>query len=446
MLLFFLILIILYLSYLFNKGEIIAPAFVFCASFIFSLAWALAYANRWDLNLHFNTFGVIFGGVLEFFLVSILVNFAFRKTGKNKIIGTTSEKKIEISNLKIIIFIIGGVITILLSAKEVIRLTESLTLSQAIAQYRIASFNPTSLDHYKYFLPKWLGYCRLIVNSGGYWFAYIFAYDLIRKDKRKILSFVAVIVAAIDSAILGSRNDAINMLLAVLSIIVMLKIKNGMFRFKLKFKNIFKYLILAIIVLFSFQTLGNLMGRTSVTAPLDYLAKYCGAEIKNLDIFLQEGNFPIKEGLIGAQTFIFLYRWVGPKIGIKNYYYSFDLPFKTVNGYSLGNVYTTFYQFIYDFGYFGVIILVFIMALISQIIYECGFCGKRKNVPNLWIIIYSYIFSSLAFSFFSNKFFEQNLNVTFFKSVIIWLFFSFLFCKIKINFKSRVHIQIKKKN
>ena len=92
------------------------------------------------------------------------------------------------------------------------------------------------------------------------------------------------------------------------------------------------------------------------------------------------------------------------------------------------------------------IILVFIMALISQIIYECGFCGKRKNVPNLWIIIYSYIFSSLAFSFFSNKFFEQNLNVTFFKSVIIWLFFSFLFCKIKINFKSRVHTQIKKKN
>ena len=34
----------------------------------------------------------------------------------------------------------------------------------------------------------------MIVNSGGYWFAYIFAYDLIRKDKRKILSFVAVIV------------------------------------------------------------------------------------------------------------------------------------------------------------------------------------------------------------------------------------------------------------
>ena len=53
-----------------------------------------------------------FWGEFRIFLVSILVNFAFRKTGKNKIIGTTSEKKIEISNLKIIIFIIGGVITI----------------------------------------------------------------------------------------------------------------------------------------------------------------------------------------------------------------------------------------------------------------------------------------------------------------------------------------------
>lgn len=72
------------MSYLFNKGEIIAPAFVFCASFIFSLAWALAYANRWDLNLHFNTFGVILGS-FRIFLVSILVNFAFRKTGKTKL-------------------------------------------------------------------------------------------------------------------------------------------------------------------------------------------------------------------------------------------------------------------------------------------------------------------------------------------------------------------------
>lgn len=49
-------------------------------------------------------------------------------------------------------------------------------------------------------------YCRLIVNSGGYWFAYIFAYDLIRKDKRKILSFVAVIVAAMQEMLYRGKT------------------------------------------------------------------------------------------------------------------------------------------------------------------------------------------------------------------------------------------------
>ena len=84
----------------------------------------------------------------------------------------------------------------------------------------------------------------MIVNSGGYWFAYIFAYDLIRKDKRKILSFVAVIVAAIDSAILGSRNDAINLFLMVniiLMTILFLKRKNMLWEFvHLKEKQMLK--------------------------------------------------------------------------------------------------------------------------------------------------------------------------------------------------------------
>lgn len=442
-LLFFFILILLYFSYILNKYEYISPSFIFCASFTFSLAWAVAYSNRWDLDLHFNTFWVIFGGTFEFFLVSLFIRNIFRKVSKKTIKYKTSEGNVEISTFTIGIFVIFGILTIVLSAREVVRLTASSSLPQAIAIYRVASVNPTSLDNYDYYLPKWLGYCRLLVNSGGYWFSYIFANDLVYKRKRKMYSLVAVIVSMINSAILGSRNDAINILLAMFSIIIILKTKAGMIKTKLNFMNIFKYLLLAVFAIFSFQNLGNIMGRTTVIAPLDYLAQYCGAEIKNLDVFLQEGNFPRTEGLFGSQTFIFLYRWIGPKIGLKNYYYyNLDLPFQTINGFSLGNVYTTFYQFIYDFGYLGVIVLVFVMALISQIVYECALRGKENNKPNLWVLVYGYIFSSLVFSFFSNKFFEQNFNVTFIKSIIIWCIYSFLFCKVKIC-KSDRHIFIK---
>lgn len=48
-----------------------APAVVFSFAFLLSSIWACAYANKWELNLHYNTFMVIFFSVLMFSFICV---------------------------------------------------------------------------------------------------------------------------------------------------------------------------------------------------------------------------------------------------------------------------------------------------------------------------------------------------------------------------------------
>ena len=96
---------------------------------------------------------------------------------------------------------------------------------------------------------------------------------------------------------------------------------------------------------------------------------------------------------------------------------------------SPGNIYTTFYAYIYDFGYIGVIIWPLIMGFISQRIYK----KARKSILNddkrvkTSVIVYGYLFYMLAFSFFSNKFYEGFFTISFVKIFLLWTILSYLF-------------------
>ena len=62
-----------------NMTDISAPAVVFSFGFAFQAFWAVLYHKAWRLDLHLNTFLVLFLGVLEFFLVTMFVKFIAHK-------------------------------------------------------------------------------------------------------------------------------------------------------------------------------------------------------------------------------------------------------------------------------------------------------------------------------------------------------------------------------
>ena len=93
----------------------------------------------------------------------------------------------------------------------------------------------------------------------------------------------------------------------------------------------------------------------------------------------------------------------------------------------MGNVYTVFYPFIYDFGYVGVVVLTALMAFVCQVCYELGRNSKNRRVSLLFTIIYGTITSTLLLAFFSNKFYENIFTVEFVKRVIILVGFDIIF-------------------
>ncbi len=423
--------LLLCMSYKLVNRDLIAPSFIFTSSFLFSALWALLYTKEWNLNLHINTYFVIAGGVFEFIIVSYLIQSIMKFTRANRNIYTKQKvQEIQMNSLVKAIFLIVSIGIVFYSYYAIVRAVHGSMsdISSALFVYRVKTMNVSD----DIALPRIVAYGRMMLNACGYWFLYILIQNYIAIKKIDFLSLLIVVMQVLSSFATGGRNGAINIILGgVLVFLFLLSRKNGM-RKSISLKTILKLIVLAFVVLVLFQSVGSVVGRitTSNTSLLDYLAKYCGAEIKNLDIFLQSDK-------IGAssqnQTFIYIVRWLGPKIGMQNTKYALDLPYMNVNGFNLGNVYTTFYPYIYDYGYIGEITLVAVMAGIIQIVYELAKRTTISNKPNYSIVLYMFMFSSLMFSFFSNKFYEQQFNNQFVGYMIIWIIMNKIMFKFKVK-------------
>ncbi|MCT4391361.1 oligosaccharide repeat unit polymerase [Lactobacillus delbrueckii] len=97
------------------------------------------------------------------------------------------------------------------------------------------------------------------------------------------------------------------------------------------------------------------------------------------------------------------------------------------NGLNTGNVYTTFYQFYYDFGYSGIIPLVSGIAIFFSWLYYRIKKGINSHV--LGTIVYAYLFNDLIMLIFSNRFYETTVNVGFIKFIIYLTILYYLLIK-----------------
>ena len=91
-----------------------------------------------------------------------------------------------------------------------------------------------------------------------------------------------------------------------------------------------------------------------------------------------------------------------------------DLRFNDYGDYPLGNVYTTYYNFILDFGFLGALICTGVMSLIASFFYRKSVISRfwQTGRLDLWIACF--------LSFFANKFFEGFTISGTIKQLIVW--------------------------
>jgi len=437
-----LLLILLLFVYVYTKKDIISPAFLFTLSFIPMCFIAIINYKNWGLNLNIKTFLVVFGGVFEFIIITFAINFFAKKNNfENSKDDTKIIDKYNISLSKKLLFFVFLVFFDLLYLYFVVKavggsFSNFASISNSISRYdKLTKFSDAS-DLKS--IPSILTNIRVMFIASGYWFIYVTIFNYIKTRKVEKMNILIIIFIAILSLLQGGRTVLFYYLLSLVVLYIFLSRKiNNKTLSKVDFKNVKKMIVLIIIFIALFIPLANLLGRNVNSSFGYYISIYCGAQIKNLDTFIVNNNVPINsKKILKSQTFINIVKPIASKLKINGYSsYRLVLPFQRYNGNSLGNVYTIFYPFLYDYGYIGVLLLVLLMAAISQIVYIKSINNNNYDVPSISALVYNFICITLILSFFSNKFYEQVFSVNFIKYLIVWYLCNFYFIKIKFVYK-----------
>lgn len=419
-LLIFIELLLLVSSYYCFQKSFFSPSFVFIGGFLFASTCTIFFQDRWGGILHWNSFSILLIGFIIFFITAFCVHIIYRKAKQNNEIFKSNKNllnSIEISNLIYISFMIIHILAIFFIIKKVkgtaIMYGTNGSWGKSIEVYRyIVAFTTKEVARIG-FIGNWI---INITRTLGFFWNFVFIYNyLSEKRKISILALINLILCIICEFLGGARTGIIVIVIACIVDFYIIWSKKYINKKKLPIKYVLNICIVFFIVIISFQFLGSLIGRNVDVTFAEYFAKYVGSPIKNLDIFIQKNN-PLPN-IWGKETFAYFINWIGGKTQNIELIYNLDLPYINLNGFNMGNVYTTFYMFIYDFGVKGVIGCTAVMAFISQIYYELVIGNKKIRVFN--IIIYSMIIPQLLLSFFSNKFYETFATVSFIQRLII---------------------------
>ena len=429
--LFFVLLVIILLiifSLKRNNYEVISPSFLFLMPFLLSLFFTSINIEKWSVDLSEKTTLVLALGLVSFVVGTMMIR---RKNTINiKYNCITSY----VSNTKLLIWLVIQIFILFSTYREYSILVGTTDIKIIMNSIRSETFNGNN----GIIIPWYISLMTSFSLMSGLFTSLILGYSLttnfLGRHKFLVLSFFNYAISILIFLLGGSRGGMYILLVSLFISFFTFYYKKNKWAKKIKFRYIAIAALIVFIILYEFKNFALLMGKDYVAniESLDYLSIYLGSQIKNLDCGL---SWDYESEILGKETFRTFVQLFSGLFGDKKYAeYNLFLPFNYVNGYDMGNVYTTFFPFYLDFGYLGVVFLSFIMGLISQFVYN-----KMKtceNPINLFSVVYGFIGYTLFFSFFSDKFYEEIISVGFirFFAIIIILYGYFCCLHIRLSY------------
>lgn len=445
LLLLFLILLMLLTLMILDK-DIFSPSFIVCAVFFLSTLGCIVNARYWKTEISMATILVIVGGCLFFSVIGIVCNSCCKNIyGKRNANEIFELKLIKVDNWKIVLILLVNLVLIYLQIKfvnNVIAMASSKSLlswGMKMEYYRnIVSYDSSNLH---IVIPSYIN----ILNKASMILSYIFVYIcvnnfLVKKDFKLIKRFnvmemLPVIAYILFNLVCSSRGAILQIFIATMVMYHLLYHKQNGWNKHYNIKALVKIVVIATVLLIIFVELRDIVGRNyseTAKSPLYYICCYIGGSIHLLDDFIKK---PIDGSQIwGKETFYSIIRFIGQRFNIKDWIYISHLEFRYSNGLNVGNIYTAFRKYIYDFGYFGVIWCTALVSFIyNQIYYTIKYSKKRSVLYDISIIFFGYI----AYGYFYMSIQEQPLSAILCTTTIIMpiLFMLVVYClKLKVRF------------
>ena len=433
-------------SFVLLDKEVLSPGFIFPLVFFFACLNGLLNYVAWSYDLRPLTAAVILGSCALFSGVSVAVH-RWRCVARHKGLPRVEPAcELYVPVIVQIVFIVFQLVVYALTIKAILDVSHASgfdgSVLETISYYSDYSKHSVSVD---LSLPLTISTGTNICQALGLVQAYILANNVVsrmRFARRDALGIVNMLLAIAGSMVGGSRSVAMLMLMAIVVMAFIMFSQSPAADKVSKAKTLgilAGIVVIGTIIFFSVYLLrgGDFAGLYS------HFSIYFGAPVKNLDLYL--GEPWAAPGIFGENTFINLYtslRKVVPALIPPAYV--LDNPYRKINGYDLGNVHTTLYAPIHDFGFAGLIVLVAIMACIMQFLYEecwlhheasprhmarsraggisAALGARLEGIRRpLAYCLYGYLFHSVALAFFSNKFYETLFRLGFIEFVCIWI-------------------------
>lgn len=424
------------------KYDYLNPAVVFCGLFLLYEIICLINVFAFRIEFHIETVAVL---VVAFSIFTIL-NIIFERHREKGLIQESKPEIpfIHVSNVLVIGLIIFQVITCVFFVVYLYQIADAFgtydrSLGGVINLYdTLTKFWTTTFRELNVPIPMVYRVGNPITTAGAYLIIYIAVNNFIARKRINPLHIISIFLLCVLIILNGSRSPLLRVFTMIIILLYILRCrkkreKRATPQFFLKvMAAAFLFVILMVIVL-------SIMGRSEKTGELGkYLFIYTGAPIVNLDNYIYRNAIKLFGGqseMFGAYTFQALYAYLGKLFGINQFIYPSISTFMfSNNGIEIGNVYTVFYKFIYDFGFFGVIPLTLIMALYYLYTYRKCMINPGKNPIDFRLFIYTYLFNDLVMSPFSCRFYETILDAPFIKLLIISWLLNVVFIKKCLNF------------
>lgn len=425
--LFLTTLLLTIIAYYLNNKELIAPSFLFSISFLFASFFAYLNKNKWGDLLTSGVFWVISLGILEFIIVCFIIRFVFqqKRIQHQDIVSINESFLNSTGRQKLIAIEIIQLFFIIMIIKEIKKVTGQSSLSVAI---NLLNYSTNGFITADYSLPTYVTLMQVFNLEFGIAGEYLFTKKLMILKKFDVVLFIEALIGTMGPLLNGSRGGTIFGILTIIIFMLMIQQNKSKWENINKLKYIFYILVGITGIMLLLQWSATLVGRNVDSIKfIDYISTYVGAEIKNLDLFINRAQFPINTDIFGKETFYPIITFLIKHAGLNMPLYDLDLPFQTANGYGLGNVSTTFYQWLYDFGYRGIPVLIFIMASVSEITYQISKKNNYKFAPSAKLFYGGTLAPCIAFSFFSNKFYESMDIISLILMFMIWFISNWFF-------------------
>ena len=455
--LFVITLAFLILNFTITQGDYLHPSTLFCELFAVYELICIMGQRTYQITLHAETIYVMICGFSAFTIGGILTQSKLHFV-KNASVPQKQQNQlryIQVPEFLVYILIVMQILTQFYFIKYLRAIATAWgsgggSLGEMINLYdKMTKFWNEIFSNLNVPIPMAYRILNPITSAASWIILYVAVNNFMINRKIKFSHIMVIFFMCTSILLNGSRSPLLRVFTFIIIEMYILNYKKYHYR-KGNLKFFLKLIFIVLAVSALMVVLLSLMGRSENMVNISrYIFTYTGAPIVNLDNYLQRTSIKMLGGdtvFWGEHTFYKGYAYLAKilKVSFTDKVQQIDSFMFSNNGIEIGNVYTTYNVFAYDFGYLGVFPLIFIVAMYYTVAYKKILRNtEMSKTIDLNLFIYAYLFNDLVMLPFSNRFYDTILDAPFIKMIIVaWLIKSALLDK-KVTFgQFRLRVKI----